>query len=70
VDSVTLPGIFDPELDWIVSKNGGVLGHIPLVPGRCFDPETWRAISEQERRDPILAPKIAHAERELEEQGK
>jgi hypothetical protein len=61
-----LPGIYDADLDWILWKVNETLGYVPLVPGRFFDPGSWRSISDQEMRDPIVAPKVAHAERELE----
>ena len=67
VEAVSLPGIFDTELDWVMWKIDGHLGFVPLVPGRCFDPSAWRTINDHDHRDPIMAPKIAHAERELED---
>jgi hypothetical protein len=70
VEPVILPGIHEPELDWVVWRKDGLLGSCPIVPGRCFDPSSWRPISDHDRRDPIIAPKIAHAERELDESQK
>ena len=61
VESSTRPGIFEPELDWMLWKVDGILGYVPLVPGRCFDPGAWRSINDHDLRDPIMAPKIAHA---------
>jgi hypothetical protein len=69
VEVVTLPGIHDAELDWILWAKEGQLGYVPMLPGRCFDPGAWRAISDHDLRDPIMAPKIAHAQRELEASG-
>ena len=66
VESSAIPGIFEPELDWMLWKVDGILGYVPLVPGRCFDPGAWRSINDHDLRDPIMAPKIAHAARELE----
>jgi hypothetical protein len=66
VDAVTLPGIYAAELDWALWRQSGELGFAPFVPGRAFDPGAWRAVSDQDRRDPMLAPKIANAERELD----
>jgi hypothetical protein len=66
VEPEIIPGIHDPELDWILWRKDNELGYTPLVPGRCFDTRSWRAINDHDRRDPILTPKIAHAERELD----
>jgi hypothetical protein len=68
VEPALLPGIHDPALDWVLWRNQNVLGYVPLIPGRCFDPESWRAIQDQDLRDPILAPQIAEAERQLDAQ--
>ena len=70
VEPVVLPGIYDPDLDWIVWRKNKQLGYAPLVPGRCFDPSAWHLVTDQDRRDPVLSPKLAHAERELDQQNK
>lgn len=66
VDTVSVPGVYTEELDGVVSRQGGTLGYTPVVPGRCFNPSSWRSFKDLDREDPILAPKIAHAERELD----
>lgn len=67
VEPVSIPGIFEPDLDWVLWKVDGKLGFVPLVPGRCFDPGAWRTIHDHDIRDPMMAPKIAHASRELDD---
>jgi hypothetical protein len=66
VEATSLPAMLDPDLNWLVWKRDGVFGYVPLLPGRCFDPGSWRPMAESDRRDPVMAPKIAHAEREYE----
>lgn len=70
IEPALIPGIFDADLDWIVWRKDGALGYVPLVPGRCFDAGAWRPVTDQDRRDPTLAPKLANAERELNSQSK
>jgi hypothetical protein len=67
VELVSLPGIYYQELDWVAWRNSGELVYTPIVPGRCFDPKNFRPISEQDRIDPIMGPKIANLERALDE---
>lgn len=66
VESVLLPASYDADLDWVCWRLHGEFGYSPVVPGRCFDPADWRKVPDAERRDPILAPKIAEAERNLD----
>jgi hypothetical protein len=66
VESAALPGVYDPDLDWVVWRKDATLGYVPLLPGRCFDPGSWRAVSDHDLNDPIMAPKVAQARRELD----
>ena len=65
VESRMIPGLYDPALDWVLSHKDGKLGFSAVVPGRCFDPDEWREVSEADRLDPNRAPLLAEAERHL-----
>ncbi len=70
IEPVSLKAWYAADLEWVVIKKDEVLGYFTIVPGRCFDPEDWRPLSDIEQRDPVLAPKIAEAARNLEEELK
>ena len=66
VESFELEALHEAELGLLVKLKEGEFGYASVVPGRAFDPAEFRRFTDQEQRDPIVAPKIAHARRELE----
>jgi hypothetical protein len=65
VELQMLAAIYHAGLDWVLWKKEGKLVYTPLVPGRCFDPESYRQVGEHEMSDPDLGPKIVEAEGQL-----
>lgn len=67
VESVDMPVLVDEGLESVFSFNNGELGRCYLLPGRCFDPDDWKPVSEVEWGTPGINEKLEEAGKKLVE---
>ncbi len=67
VESIEMPILVDDALESVFSFKEGELGRSYLLPGRCFDPDDWKPVTEIEWGTTGINAKLEEAGRRLVE---
>lgn len=64
-EQVDLNGVLIPELELILLERDGMIGTCHVLPGHCFDPDSWEPANMAELGHPQAGALIEEAQRRL-----
>ena len=67
VEEFDLNAVLVPELEMLLIERDGVIGHCFILPGKCFDPDSWEPASAAELGNPQAGPLLEEAQRKMKQ---
>lgn len=63
VEEVEINAVMVPELELLLIERDGIVGNCYVLPGKCYDPDSWAPASAAELGNPQAGPLLEEAQR-------
>jgi hypothetical protein len=66
IEELSMEAVLLPELEWILFLRDHALGSCAMLPGDCFNPDSWQPVGSLEAVHPVHGPLIEAAKKRLQ----
>lgn len=67
VEEIDLNAVLVPELELLLLERNGLIGTCYVLPGKCYDPDSWVPANATELGNPQAGPLLEEAQRRLKQ---